>query len=109
MRHLFIAVPLMSFSMLLFEIAITRAFSILYDYHYSFLAVTLAFSGLGLGAFLYESKIKSRQFENTLITLTGAIFSLSVTILVYLSTMWPSIGNFYIIISFSIFINLNYS
>jgi hypothetical protein len=37
-----------SFGVLSFEIALTRIFSIMLDYHYTFLVVSLALFGLGL-------------------------------------------------------------
>jgi len=43
---------LVSASGLIFEIALTRLFSLLFQYHYVFLAISLAVLGLGLGAAL---------------------------------------------------------
>lgn len=47
-----VALFLVSASGLIFEIALTRLFSLLFQYHYVFLAVSLAVLGLGLGAVL---------------------------------------------------------
>src|SRR5512147_1782074 len=38
-----------SFGALAFEISLTRIFSVMLDYHYTFLVVSLALFGLGLG------------------------------------------------------------
>ncbi len=46
------AVFLTTFSCLVFEVALTRAFSVLLRYHYVFLAVSLAICGIGLGGLL---------------------------------------------------------
>jgi hypothetical protein len=45
-----LAVGLISGSGLAFEIALTRIFSLLFQYHYAFLALSVAVLGLGLGA-----------------------------------------------------------
>lgn len=47
-----VALFLVSASGLIFEIALIRLFSLLFQYHYVFLAVSLAVLGLGLGAVL---------------------------------------------------------
>jgi predicted membrane-bound spermidine synthase len=49
---LVLAIFLISGSALAFEIALTRIFSLLFQYHYAFLAVSTAILGLGLGALL---------------------------------------------------------
>ena len=46
------AVFLVTFSSLVFEISLTRAFSVLLRYHFVFLAVSLAICGIGLGGLL---------------------------------------------------------
>ncbi|HEY3398186.1 MAG TPA: hypothetical protein VGM19_11080 [Armatimonadota bacterium] len=43
------AMFLTTFSLLVFEVALTRAFSVLLRYHYVFMAISLAICGLGLG------------------------------------------------------------
>jgi hypothetical protein len=47
-----VALFLVSASGLVFEIALTRVFSLLFQYHYVFLAISLAILGLSLGAVL---------------------------------------------------------
>lgn len=59
------SVFLVSFVVLTFEISLTRVFSVLFRYHYAFLAVSGAVCGLGLGGFAWHwiSKSKKRQPE----------------------------------------------
>ena len=47
--HLLLAVFLVALSVLAFEVALSRAFSVLLRFHFVFLAISLATSGLGLG------------------------------------------------------------
>jgi hypothetical protein len=46
------ALFLVTFSSLVFEISLTRAFSVLLRFHFVFLAVSLAICGIGLGGLL---------------------------------------------------------
>jgi len=48
------SVFLVSFTALAFEVSLTRVFSVLFRYHYAFLAVSGAVSGLGIGAFAWH-------------------------------------------------------
>ena len=49
---LLVAIFVITLSILAFEIALTRAFSILLRYHFVFLAISLAVCGLGLGGLI---------------------------------------------------------
>src|SRR3990172_6473937 len=59
------SVFLVSFVVLTFEISLTRVFSVLFRYHYAFLAVSGAVCGLGLGGFAWHliSKTKNGRLE----------------------------------------------
>ena len=59
------SVFLVSFVVLTFEISLTRVFSVLFRYHYAFLAVSGAVCGLGLGGFAWHliSKTNNRRLE----------------------------------------------
>lgn len=48
-REHLIAAASFSFSLLLFELSLTRLFSVLYSYHSAFVMVALAFAGIGTG------------------------------------------------------------
>lgn len=52
-RPTLLAVFFLSFSVLIFEIALTRVFSVMLSYHYVFAIVSIAMLGLGLGGFLF--------------------------------------------------------
>src|ERR671927_1977653 len=56
-----IALFVLSLGLLLFEITLTRMFSIILWYNYAFMAISIAFFGLGIGALiihLTKDKIK---------------------------------------------------
>jgi hypothetical protein len=55
-----LAVFLVSFSVLGFEICITRIYSLIFSYYYVFLAISVAMFGFGIGGFIASA----RHFEN---------------------------------------------
>ena len=64
MIFLFVTLFVLSLSVLLFELTLTRIFSIVLWYDYAFMAISVAFFGLGIGALLIhilKSKIASGQ------------------------------------------------
>jgi hypothetical protein len=86
-RSLAIGVAMIAGAMLLLEITLTRLFSVLFLYHYSFFAISLAMSGLTLGgirasrwdvAAMSESDLRGRLAELALFfsaaTFIAAIF-----------------------------------
>ena len=64
---LFVTIFVVSFGVILFQLALTRIFSIILWYDYAFMAISIAFFGLGVGAFaVYLLKNKKKipeQFE----------------------------------------------
>ncbi len=82
----FVALFLASASGLIFEIALTRLFSLYFQYHFAFLAVSLAVLGLSLGAalgrFVAPSDPKSASGKDLLITLIALSLSFPVTAIV---------------------------
>ena len=54
---IYLGVFLISFATLMLEIGLTRIFSVLYEYHYAFLAVSLAISGIGAGGIFFHTKL----------------------------------------------------
>ena len=83
-----------SFGVLSFEIALTRIFSIMLDYHYTFLVVSLALFGLGLGgvsAYYCSSKISSKVNFSGLAILS-VVFSLSTTFLTLFAISVPDLN-----------------
>ncbi|MEN6547799.1 MAG: hypothetical protein ABFE07_17325 [Armatimonadia bacterium] len=65
---LLVAVFCTALSVLAFEVALSRAFSVLLRYHFVFLAISLATSGIGLGGLL--DYLTDRWFHRTLTPLT---------------------------------------
>ncbi len=57
---LLLAVFLISFSVLGFEICITRIYSLVFSYYYVFLAISIAMFGFGIGGFIASA----RRFNN---------------------------------------------
>lgn len=81
-----VALFLVSASGLIFEIALTRLFSLYFQYHFAFLAVSLAVLGLSLGAalgrFVVLSDPRSASGKDLLITLIALGLSFPVTAVV---------------------------
>ncbi|MGE5531932.1 MAG: hypothetical protein ACM3VW_07455, partial [Bacteroidota bacterium] len=65
---LLIAVFCTALSVLAFEVALSRAFSVLLRYHFVFLAISLATSGIGVGGLL--DYLTNGWFHRTLTPLT---------------------------------------
>jgi predicted membrane-bound spermidine synthase len=58
----------LSLSIILFELALTRIFSIVLWYDYAFMAISIAFFGLGIGSFvihIQRGKIKTQKKKST--------------------------------------------
>src|SRR5262249_42950577 len=70
--RLALAVALVAAAMLLLEIVVTRLFSVLFYYHFSFFAISLAMSGLVVGGLVAgrwsAARIPASAFENRLAT-----------------------------------------
>jgi hypothetical protein len=68
--------------MLLFEVVVTRLFSVLFFYHFSFFAISLVMSGLVLGGILasrWDAGGLSEQAFSQRLALLGALFSAGTT------------------------------
>src|SRR5215208_7053110 len=77
---------MLSMSVLLFELALTRIFSIVLWYDYAFMAISIAFFGLGIGSLLthiLKNKVKREQLQSKILQ-TTIIFALSVPIFLVL-------------------------
>jgi predicted membrane-bound spermidine synthase len=73
---------MLSMSVLLFELALTRIFSIVLWYDYAFMAISIAFFGLGIGSLLthiLKNKVKREQLPSKILQ-TTMIFAVSVPI-----------------------------
>lgn len=83
-----------SFGVLSFEISLTRIFSIMLDYHYTFLVVSLALFGIGLGGIIaqrYSSKTPSKENFGKLAIL-AIVFSLSTAFLTLFAVALPNLN-----------------
>jgi predicted membrane-bound spermidine synthase len=73
---------MLSMTVLLFELALTRIFSIVLWYDYAFMAISIAFFGLGIGSLLthiLKNKVKREQLPSKILQ-TTIIFAVSVPI-----------------------------
>jgi predicted membrane-bound spermidine synthase len=73
---------MLSISVLLFELALTRIFSIVLWYDYAFMAISVAFFGLGIGSLLIhilKNKIRREKLASKILQ-TTIIFAVSVPI-----------------------------
>ena len=82
LTFLLITLFMLSMSVLLFELALTRIFSIVLWYDYAFMAISIAFFGLGIGSLLthiLKNKVKREQLPSKILQ-TTMIFAVSVPI-----------------------------
>lgn len=83
-----------SFGVLAFELSLTRIFSIMLDYHYSFLVISVAIFGLGLGGIIahyYSSKTFLKDNFNGLAIL-AVIFSFSMIFFTLIAVSFPNLN-----------------
>jgi hypothetical protein len=73
-----------SFSILGFQISLTRIFAVMLDYHYTFLVVSIALFGLGLGGITAQIFSCKASIDNKfkILTMLTATLSLSISIFV---------------------------
>ncbi len=84
---LLISIFMISFSVLTFEISLTRMFSVMFAYHYVFIAVAIAFAGLALGGILGKWLLPESPKKQLLATLTiiYAFFALMFSLITILT------------------------
>jgi hypothetical protein len=86
LTFLLLALFVVSMSVLLFELTLTRMFSIILWYSYGFMAISVAFFGLGIGSFLIhliKKKIKREKLVSQIVQSTIA-FAVSLPIFLFL-------------------------
>src|SRR5919205_438903 len=79
---LLVVLFVLSLSIILFELALTRIFSIVLWYDYAFMAISIAFFGLGIGSLLVhilKNKIKKDKLALKIIQ-TNIFFAMSMPI-----------------------------
>src|SRR4030043_1024017 len=84
---LFSAIFLISFSLIAFEIALSRVLSVLLSYHYVFAVLSLALLGLGLGGMFvhyFRPKIPNEEKKYSVLAFWASLFSLSIPLSVIL-------------------------
>ena len=75
----------LSAASLAFEVTLTHLFSVAFQYHFAFLAVSLSILGLGLGAALgYRLPVIRRAQLNAWVAQTAAVFAVSMPLVVIL-------------------------
>ena len=86
------SLALISFGMILYEIVLTRIFSVLLSYHYVFAILSLAMLGLGMGGLLLKKWPRANQPAGTIVlTMTTALTVAIVTALIlYLTQAAPA-------------------
>src|SRR3989442_13720428 len=91
---------ILSLCVLLFELTLTRIFSIILWYNYAFMAISVAFFGLGIGALLIhivKNRVKREELPNKIIQSTIA-FAVSLPIFLFVigHLIPPSISFIYL-------------
>jgi predicted membrane-bound spermidine synthase len=84
-----------SFGVLSFEISLTRIFSVMLDYHYTFLVVSLALFGLGLGgviAYYFSSSKTSLKDNFGRLAILAIVFSFSTIFLTLIAISVPNLN-----------------
>src|SRR3972149_2766121 len=73
-----------SFGVLAFEVSLTRIFSVMLDYHFTFLIISVSLFGLGIGGLFAQSfsSDKPSSYIFTRLALMGIVFSFSTAIFV---------------------------
>ena len=86
LTFLLITLFMVSMTVLLFELGLTRIFSIVLWYDYAFMAISVAFFGLGIGALLVHLVKKKMKKEHLLskILQSNIAFAVSVPIFLFL-------------------------
>ena len=86
---LLVGVFLISFSLLTFEISLTRVLSVMLSYHYVFIVISLALLGLGAGGiyvYLFRRRIPHEHNRFGSLALFASLFSLSIPLSVIVMT-----------------------
>jgi hypothetical protein len=92
---LLLGIFLVSFSLLTFEISLTRVLSVMLSYHYVFIVISLSLLGLGAGGifvYLFRRRIPQDNSRFRTLALFASLFSLSIPLSVILMTQIGS-GN----------------
>jgi hypothetical protein len=83
---LFVTLFVLSLSVLLFELSLTRIFSIMLWYNYAFMAISIAFFGLGIGALvvhILKNKIQEKDLPSKILQSVIA-FAISIPVFLFI-------------------------
>jgi predicted membrane-bound spermidine synthase len=87
---------MMSFAVIIFETSLTKMFSVMFAYHYTFLAIAISFAGLGLGGIFGQAFFSKTPKKNLFaaLTIVYSLFSLLVSLstAAAINTSSPSFG-----------------
>lgn len=87
----------------LMELTLPRVYSLLFDYHFTFLSISLALSGLGLGAGVYHVWSKHERRKPVSLVLSMLLLgTATVLFLVLISTQITLLINIYVVVGLSI-------
>ena len=84
LTFLLIALFVLSLSVLLFEITLTRMFSIILWYNYAFMSISVAFFGLGIGALVIHLRKNKIKKENIPSKILQSIIAFAVSLPIFL-------------------------
>lgn len=90
MLPIFAAVLSLSYAVLVFEVALTRVFSVILSYHGVFVIVSGALLGLGLGSLLLKRGLK--VLPDSVVSLSSGLFAALVTMTLLGIRMVPALG-----------------
>jgi predicted membrane-bound spermidine synthase len=93
---LYLSVALISMSILLLEINLTRVFSVMFSYHYVFLLVSLAILGLGAGGIYVLKKGEKRadgKVNQKILAFSSGLMALSILGMTVLTIKVPFLRN----------------
>ncbi len=93
---IFLGVFSISLATLMLEIGMTRIFSVLYEYHYAFLAVSLAISGLGAGGIFFHAKLKNTKYEKLAFRISSQGFGAAILLMLLFIVFIPGLNIIYL-------------
>ena len=103
------AIFLISFSLIGFEIALSRFLSVLLSYHYVFVVLSLALLGLGMGGMLvhfFRPRIPVNEHRFKVLAFLALLFSLAVSFSILAALHVGSVSNYHMDILFYGFVLL---
>jgi spermidine synthase len=88
----FIAIALVSFALILFEIAVTRMLSVILWYHWAFLSVSLAMLGLGAPGVWFSLTKNPQRFLRPMLYASAILPALAIVLIFKLGALFKAYG-----------------